>query len=101
MQAMQIDPTKILTLDEMKLVLADLKKRARRSLNSRMNLVLFRLASGCGLRVSELTGLILDNVRVGSSRPSIYVPKTIAKGGKHRTVPLVFDQGTLDDIREW
>lgn len=92
---------KLLTRDEILMVLADLKRKSRRSENTRMNLVLFRLATCCGLRASELCGLTLDNVRVGSGSPKIYVPKTIAKGGKPRVVPLTFDQGTLDDLREW
>lgn len=92
---------KVMTKDEIVAVLADLKRKSRRSLNTRQNLMLFRLATCCGLRASELTGLTLDNVRVGSGSPKIYVPKAIAKGGKARVVPLTFDQGTLDDLREW
>jgi site-specific recombinase XerC len=43
----------------------------------------------------------LDDVRVASDRPTIRVPKAIAKGRKARVVPLTFDQGTLDDLRAW
>ena len=92
---------KVLTRDEIFAVLAELKRKAKRSLNTRMNLILFRLATCCGLRASELCGLVLDNVRVGSTSPSVRVPKAIAKGGKARVVPLTFDQGTLDDLRAW
>ena len=52
-----IDVTKILSESEIARVLADLKRRARRSVNSRQNLVIFRLATCCGLRVSEICGL--------------------------------------------
>ena len=92
---------KVLTLQEIKTVIADLKRKARRSNNTWMNLVLFRLATCCGLRASELTRITLSNVRVSNGRPSILVPKSIAKGGKKRIVPLTFDQGTLDDLRAW
>ena len=49
-----IDNGKILTRREMALVLADLKARGQRSPNARFNLILFRLAACCGLRVSEI-----------------------------------------------
>jgi len=91
---------KILTKAEIKAVLDDLRRKSRRSPNTRMNLTLFRLATCCGLRASELTRLTLDNVRVGTDSPKIRVPKTIAKGKKARTVPVI-DSGTLDDLRTW
>lgn len=101
MPDMHVDQTKILTRDEIAGVLADLKRRARRSVNSRMNLVVFRLATCCGLRVSEICGLHVGDVRVGLARPYIYVRKEIAKGHKARRVPLWWDQGTLDDLTAW
>lgn len=101
MSGWQVTREKVLTRDEILAVLADLTRKARRSPNTRQNLILFRLATCCGLRASELTGLTLDNVRVDSSRPHIRVPKTIAKGRKARIVPLTFDAATLADIRDW
>jgi integrase/recombinase XerD len=47
-----------------------------------------------------LRGLTLDNVRLASDSPKIRIPRTIAKNGKPRMVPII-DQGTLDDLREW
>jgi integrase len=91
---------KVLTKAEIKAVLDDLRRKARRSANTRMNLTLFRLATCCGLRASELTRLTLDNVRVATDSPKIRVPKAIAKGKKARTVPVI-DSGTLDDLRGW
>jgi integrase len=90
-----------LTKAEILAVLADLKRKSRRSINTRMNLTLFRLACCCGLRASELTRLEMDHVRVSSTSPNIRVLKTIGKGGKARVIPLIFDQGTLDDLRAW
>ena len=92
---------KVLTKTEILAVLGDLKRKGRRSVNTRMNLILFRLACCCGLRASELTRLTLDAVRVGSTVPSIRISKAIGKGKKARVVPLSFDQGTLDDLRAW
>lgn len=97
----KVSADKVLTRDEITAVIADLKRKSRRSVNTRQNLVLFRLATCCGLRASELCGLSLGDVRVASKRPSIYVPATVAKGGKARVVPLTLDQGTLDDLASW
>jgi integrase len=101
MPSWKLTRDKVLTIDEIRRVLADLYRKAARSVNTRMNLVLFRLSTCCGLRASELCGLVLDDVRVASDRPTIRVPKAIAKGRKARVVPLTFDQGTLDDLRAW
>ena len=96
-----IDQTKIVTPGEIARVLPDLKRRARRSLNSRQNLVIFRLATCCGLRVSELIGLRVGDVRVGVEKPYVLVRAEIAKRRKGRRVPLWWDQGTLDDLTAW
>jgi len=96
-----VDATKILTAAEIVRVLADVKRRARRSPNSRQNLAVFRLACCCGLHVSEITGLRLGDVRVGVDRPYVQVRAPIAKGHKARRVPLWWDQGTLDDLTVW
>lgn len=96
-----IDATKILTRTEITKVLADLNRRAKRSVNSRMNLVIFRLATCCGLRSSEISGLKLRDVGIGIERPYLYLPGTITKGKKRRIVPLWWDTGTLEDISIW
>ncbi len=98
----KIDRTKILSRAEIAAVLADLKRQSRRrSVNTRQNLALFRLATCCGLRASEIVGLKLGDVRVGLARPYIRIPKAIAKGGKPRRVPLWWDRGTLEDLTAW
>ncbi len=99
--AWSVDATKILTASEIADVLADLKRRARRSVNTRQNLVVFRLAACCGLRASELCGLKLANVIVGVRRPYVQVPKAAAKGRRARRVPLWWDAGTLADLSAW
>ncbi len=96
-----VDRSKILQRDEMARVLADLRRKARRSVNSRMNLTIFRLAACCGLRASEIAGLVLSDVQVDNTRPSIRVRREIGKGHKARKVPLTWDAGTLADLVEW
>ncbi|QDV73067.1 tyrosine-type recombinase/integrase [Botrimarina mediterranea] len=100
MTTWKVDRERILTAAEVRLVLDELTRKARRSALTRRQLILFRLATCCGLRASELTGLTLDNVRLGA-RPSIRVPKSIGKGGKARTVPLHWDAATLADLKDW
>ena len=96
-----VDRSKILQPDEIALVLTDLRRKARRSVNTRMNMVVFRLAACCGLRASEVAGLILADVQVDNSRPSIRIRREIGKGHKARKVPLTWDAGTLSDLVEW
>jgi len=97
----RIDCTKILTKLEIVLVLADLHRKAPRAANTRMNLVIFRLACCLGLRVSEISGLLIEDVRVGIAKPHVVIRPTIAKGKRGRKVPLWWDKGTLDDIAVW
>src|SRR6185437_9379482 len=96
-----IDNGKILTRREMALVLADLKARAERSPNAHFNLILFRLAACCGLRVSEIAQLHIGDVDVGKFRPHLRVRAEAAKGGRARRVPIWWDAGTLADLAAW
>lgn len=96
-----IDQTRILTRQEIADVLANLKRKGRRSLNTRQNRIIFRLATCCGLRVSEVVGLSLANVVTGSKRPHVHVPSAIAKRRKGRKVPLWWDGATLADLEAW
>jgi len=97
---MKVDQWKILQRDEIRNVIADLKRK-RRSVNTRQNLVIFRLATCCGLRVSEIVGLKIANVRLSGHRPHIEVPAAIAKRKKARKVPLWWDAATLADLDQW
>ena len=56
-----LDPTRLLTRRELATVLADLSAKADR-INIWRNLIIVRLACCCGLRVSEIAGLQLDDV---------------------------------------
>jgi integrase len=95
------DVTKILTRSELAAVLADLKRKAPRSKNTRQNLVIFRLACCCGLRASEIAQLQIGDVRVKQARPHLRIRRGAAKGGRARTVPLWWDAGTLADLGAW
>jgi len=97
----KVDATKILSRTEIGTVLAELTRKAKRSENTAANKVVFRLATCCGLRVSELCGLKLANVHVGIPRPYLAIPKAIAKGGIARRVPLWWDADTLADLTAW
>jgi integrase len=96
-----LDATKILTRRELAAVLNDLKRRAPRSKNTRLNLALFRLACCCGLRASEIAKLQVGDVRTELARPHIRIRNGAAKGGRSRMVPLWWDAGTLEDLSAW
>jgi integrase len=96
-----LDRTKILQISEFKVVLTELNRKARRSLNTRMNRVIFRLTACCGLRASEVSKIALADVRIDNGSPHVRIRKEIGKGGKARIVPLNWDAGTLADIRDW
>lgn len=97
----ELEPTRVLTASEVKAVIADLKKRSKRSVNARTNLVVFRLATCGGLRASEIAGITIGDVRLSTAKPHIYVRKSVAKGGRPRKVPLWWDAATLDDLTVW
>ena len=112
-----VSDSKILKRGEIATVLGELHRKSSRSVNTRQTRVVFRLSCCCGLRVSELCGLRLRDVRVNLDRPYLRIPKSEAKGKKTksvngrkvkvgngataRQVPLWWDRGTLDDLRVW
>jgi integrase len=69
-----LDQTRLLTRRELATVLADLAPRAARSANVHRNLVIVRLACCCGLRVSEMAAMQLDDVVVDVARPHLPTP---------------------------
>ena len=95
------DPTKILTRRELAVVLADLRRKAPRSKNTRLNLAIFRLAACCGLRASEIAQLRLGDVRTELARAYLRIRNGASKGGRPRMVPLWWDAGTLADLSAW
>jgi len=79
-QSSALDPTRILTRRELATVLDAVKRNAPRSANARRNLIVVRLACCCGLRVSEIGGLQLDDVLVDVARPHLRLRKETTKG---------------------
>jgi integrase len=96
-----VDPTRLLTRRELATVLADVTEDAHRFANSRRNLVIVRLACCCGLRVSEIAGLQLDDVVADVPRAHLRLRKETTKGKKPHCVPLWWDAGTLADLIDW
>lgn len=95
-----ISTTQILSQTEISTVLDDLHHRATHSKSALVNLVIFRLATFCGLRVSELGGLQMDDVFLNVERPYINVPASVAKFHKKRIVPI-WSTETITDLRAW
>ena len=96
-----VDQTKTLTRRELACVLDDLARRAPRSASTRMNRIIFRLACCCGLRVSEIRALRLEDVCVATGRPHLRVRPEGAKGKRARVVPLWWDASTLGEVMAW
>jgi integrase len=96
-----LDQTRLLTRRELAAVLADLAPRAARSANVQPNLVIVRLACCCGLRISEIANLQLDDVVVDVTRPHLRLRRSTTKGKRARCVPLWWDGSTLADLAAW
>lgn len=97
----RIEPTKILSRQELAAVLTDLARRSQRSINARLNLVVVRLACCCGLRASEISQLRLSDISVSVRRPHLRIRKKVGKGQRPRIVPLWWDAATLADVAAW
>lgn len=116
---MSLNPMRVLTLDEVRIVLRNLHERVRpkRRVYPKLNLVVFRLSCCCGLRRGEIAGLDMRDVILGGPRPGIRIRKDITKGRRAvigpdgkviskdkrraRIVPLWWDNGTLLDLQRW
>lgn len=100
-----MDRIRILTDDEIKVVLTDLKQRSKRTSSGMLNLVIFRLSCCCGLRSKEIRGLKLSDVVTDGPRPYVLVRKDNTKGRhdkrKARKVPLWWSDSTLADLKAW
>ena len=89
----------LLSIGEINAICDELRRLAKRSQNSRVNLALFRLSTCLGLRVFETVALDRDDVQLDSDRPHVFV--RCGKGGKSGRVPAWWDAQTLSDLREF
>ena len=96
---------RVLAEREIFTVLDDLTKRAKRSIESKQLLVIFRLSCCCGLRPGEISSLHLRDVNVDQGPPKLEVSKSRLRDGKlmtkGRIVHLDFDERTAKDIVSW
>jgi integrase len=97
--SMRIEQTQILTRRELATILRHGQTESR-SANGWRNHIIVRLACCCGLRVSEIAGLQLDDVVVDVPRPHLRLRRG-AKGERPRVVPLWWDAGALADLIAW
>lgn len=96
-----MDPTRVMTLSEIRRCVLYLQARSPKSRYALRNLCIFRLSSGCGLRCKEISELNIRDVKWESSTPVLIVRKDVAKNHKARKVPLDLDSGTRIDISTW
>ena len=96
-----VDQSQILSRREIALVIDDLKRKGRRSINSFLNLAIARLSICSGCRASEIAGLKLQDLKLSVEKPYIYISKAIGKGSKSRKIPAWWDRSTLDDLIAW
>ena len=96
----QVPQNKLMTKYEVVAIADDLRRRGRRAKTTLRNLVIFRLATSYGLRVSEICGLRLGDIRFAPSN-GIYIPASIGKGSKARRVSLVWDIDAMPDLERW
>lgn len=95
-----LDPLCFMAREEIRRVLEYLDEKQENSINFRQNKVIFRLATCCGLRASEIVGLNIGDIRTGDP-PHIRIRPETAKRGSGRIVPLYLDGDTFRDISSW
>lgn len=100
MATWEVSCRRVLGEDEVQAILRELRRRARRAKTTYRLLIIFELATCCGLRVSEICGLTLSDVRTGLS-PAVRIRRESSKSGRARSVPLDWDALALADVTAW
>lgn len=121
-----VDPSRVLTLEEVVQVAAQLRrfayfrgwhKEGLKSKTAALNLTIFRLSACCGLRCCEMGGLRLGDVVLTGPHPCIRIRARTTKGQRAvvaengkvlkrdrrraRIVPADLDAAALRDLRDW
>lgn len=89
----------LLASSEITALLAECQRRSKRSNNSPMNHVLFRLSCCVGHRVGEIADLQPRDIVLTDFCPHVIVQA--GKGSKRRKVPLWLDRSALAYIIAW
>jgi integrase/recombinase XerD len=84
----KVDKNKVMSIEEVTEVLHELWRKGKRSPNTRLNEIVFRLATVCGLRASEIGELQIRDVRLDDSGRAPYIYVRNGKGGKSRDVTI-------------
>lgn len=93
-----IQGSKVLSQVEIDAVLDDLNRK-RSNPQNLLRLIIFRLATFTGLRVTEMTLLNLSDMHL-TARPYISIRAETSKGHKAREVPI-YSQATVADLVAW
>ena len=109
-QNVNISPTRVLSRDEIQAVVRGHRtwREGAKAIRPTIyqHYIIFRLSCCCGLRSKEIAGINLgDFISIDGSRPELRIRKSVTKGvlknRRGRMIPLWWDRGTLNDLREW
>ena len=97
MAAWTLQKQNVMDKTEVKTILDDLRRKSKRSPNARVNELIFRLATICGLRASEIANLRVCDVKLGDHN---YIHVKDGKGGKSADV-MIPDDVTILVLEQW
>ena len=92
--------SKVMTQNEIDTVLADLTPKAMKSHQALIKLLIFRLTTFCGLRVTEMSLLNIEDIYLNNEQPYIRIRAETAKGKKGREVPI-YSEATVSEVKTW
>jgi len=98
--AWSVKQSKVMSMTEIDSILSDLTPKSRKNRQNLVKLVIFRLATYCGLRVTEMTLLNMGDVHLDCEQPFVRIRAETSKGKKCREVPI-YSEGTVNDLRVW
>lgn len=84
----KIEKNKVMSKEEIKTIFDELQRKAKRSPNTKLNEIIFRLATVCGLRASEIANLQVRDVRLNESGRTPFIHVRNGKGGKSGDVTI-------------